>query len=742
MLKLENVTKYYHSQTSVTCALKKINLELTVGEFVAITGESGSGKTTLLNIISGLDSYEDGEMYYDDKKTSYFDDEDWEKYRKEEIAFIFQNYNLIDSYTVLENVIVAYLIDGVSYNDAKVKALETLKLVGLDTDIHKKAIKLSGGQKQRLAIARALAKETKIIVADEPTGNLDAENGVAILKLLKDLSKDKLVIVVTHNQGQVEPFVTRKIRLHDGEIALDEFVEEPQVVVNDTIKENNKINNFTFTMMNIKSQPKKVFLLMLLIFIATFSTFIFIGNFKANLNDNKTKILDDSFFYNFDDTRLIVRNNDSSVITSEDLKKAQIENVVSVEKYDNITDINYYRTSDYKIKYGGGYLDQPDGSISFVDSSSIILIDETHFMRSGSSLTEDMLSYGNLPTGDFEMVVYSNDQSLLNTTEQVLFKNARKWGVDSWLQYEVKIVGLLKEPTEQAYFSDDICKILELSSNDLNIYVGYRENNSKYYTRWKNLVFSKVTIDPTLTGREVSFGESQKNILEKSEYTNTIAYKLSNEYVYNECSFNLNKVLSVSSTEDAIGLSKEMFEEFYALFKDKTQFAIFISDYAYTNDVQKALIGLNFDSISCYNSSVTGYDSSKVLIRYVNLIASIVALIVINLVTILLGLSILKVKKNDYVILKMIGLSNNDSKKINYYELLIYSLISICLTVVITIIIKQFVNIDIIQEMFKYIRIVDYLVVGLISIITTMLLGKSFGKFLTTKVKVTTLKEE
>ena len=114
MIKLENVYKYYYSSSSVTCALKKINLQLNIGEFVAITGESGSGKTTLLNIISGLDTYEDGELYYYDKKTSFFDNEDWENYRKNEIAFVFQNYNLIDSFTVLENVIVPYIISGYS----------------------------------------------------------------------------------------------------------------------------------------------------------------------------------------------------------------------------------------------------------------------------------------------------------------------------------------------------------------------------------------------------------------------------------------------------------------------------------------------------------------------------------------------------------------------------------------------------------------------------------------------------
>ena len=117
MLKIENLAKYYYSSSNVTCALRKINLEFNIGEFIAITGESGSGKTTLLNVLSGLDTYEDGEMYYNGKPTSYFDDSDWEKYRKDEISFIFQNYNVINSFTVLENVIVSFLIQGHSYKD-------------------------------------------------------------------------------------------------------------------------------------------------------------------------------------------------------------------------------------------------------------------------------------------------------------------------------------------------------------------------------------------------------------------------------------------------------------------------------------------------------------------------------------------------------------------------------------------------------------------------------------------------
>ena len=282
MIKLENVSKYYYSSTNVTCALRKINLEFKIGEFVAITGESGSGKTTLLNIISGFDSYEDGEIYVNGKSTSYFDEEDWEVYRKNEIAFIFQSYNLIDSYSVLENVMSTFIIDGISYEEAKNKSLSILKQVGLEKDALKKATKLSGGQKQRLAIARALAKETNIIVADEPTGNLDEENGKAILELLKELSKDKLVIVVTHNQSQIEPYISRRVRLHDGEVVDDIVIKQTDDVTYQEIKKEetkdiNKILNFSY--LNFKAQPVRTLLLFLIVLISVISSFVFIVNF-------------------------------------------------------------------------------------------------------------------------------------------------------------------------------------------------------------------------------------------------------------------------------------------------------------------------------------------------------------------------------------------------------------------------------------------------------------------------------
>ncbi len=745
MLKLENISKYYYSSSNVTCALRKINLELNVGEFVAITGESGSGKTTLLNVISGLDSYEDGEMYYGDKLTSYFDDEDWEKYRKEEIAFIFQNYNLIDSFTVLENVLVTYMIDGITIKEGKAKAKEILKLVGLDKDIHKKATKLSGGQKQRLAIARALAKETNIIVADEPTGNLDAENGRSILELLKKVSKNKLVIVVTHNQSEVEPFITRKIRLHDGEIVVDETLEK--------IEEKNKIEKpdnkttfkqiLSFSLFNFKAQPKRSFLLVLLMLVVSLSSFIFIGNFKTNIDDNKTKDLDDTIFVNFDDCRLLAKDVTGLPITDDMLQSAKIDKVVSVEKYDAITDMNYYRPTDYKMVYTGGLGEDPiTGETWVIDTSSYVLTDNSHFLRSASCLTEDMLEAGRLPTGEFEMVVYSRDLSVLDTTELVMFRNDKNMGDDIWYEYNVKIVGILKEQTEQTYFSEDICRVMELTSHEVSVIIRYYYKYSYSPMAYqRTLNFNKIVIDPNLEGISMSFPKTQKESLLRGFFQdNNGDFRIDENRTAGDYDVDFSTDLEV--TDIAMGVSRELFFQIYETRKNSNQFAVFIEDYAYTDEVRAGLAEKGFDTLSCYNASVGGYNVEKVIIRYVNLAVSLIALVVVNTLAVILGFSIMKVKKNDYVIFKMIGLSNKMCKKINYMEMLLYAVIPTIITTVLMVVVKNYVTITLISNLFKYIKFYDYIMVFVISLISMILLGRVFGRFITNNAKITVLKEE
>ena len=221
MLKLKDIRKDYLSGDSTVHALKGINLEFRESEFVAILGHSGCGKTTLLNIIGGLDQYTSGDLIINGKSTRNFSDSDWDTYRNHSIGFVFQSYNLIPHQTVLSNVELALTLSGVAPAERRARAKEALEKVGLGDQINKKPNQMSGGQMQRVAIARALVNDPDILLADEPTGALDSDTSVQIMEILKEISEDKLIIMVTHNPELATEYASRIIRLRDGEIVDD-----------------------------------------------------------------------------------------------------------------------------------------------------------------------------------------------------------------------------------------------------------------------------------------------------------------------------------------------------------------------------------------------------------------------------------------------------------------------------------------------------------------------------------------
>ena len=221
MLELKNIKKTYKTISGNVHALKGINLKFRKSEFVSILGESGCGKTTLLNIIGGLDRYTSGDLIINGKSTKKFKDRDWDSYRNYSIGFIFQNYNLIGHQNILSNVELALTISGVSKNERRNRAIKALEQVGLKDKIYYKPNELSGGQMQRVAIARALVNDPDIILADEPTGALDSKTSVGVMEILKKVSKDKLIIMVTHNDRLAEEYSDRIIKILDGQITDD-----------------------------------------------------------------------------------------------------------------------------------------------------------------------------------------------------------------------------------------------------------------------------------------------------------------------------------------------------------------------------------------------------------------------------------------------------------------------------------------------------------------------------------------
>lgn len=245
MLKLVDIRKDYKAGNSVVHALKGINLAFRRTEFVSILGHSGCGKTTMLNIIGGLDRYTSGDMFIDGVSTKKYKDVDWDTYRNIKIGFVFQSYNLIQHLTILDNVAMALTLSGVGLSERKRRAEEALKTVGLEGQMKKLPNQLSGGQMQRVSIARAIVNNPEIILADEPTGALDSTTSVQVMELLKEISRTKLVIMVTHNQELAEKYSTRIVSVKDGEIVGDTMPYEGEEEIaseefNVTVKEKKK----------------------------------------------------------------------------------------------------------------------------------------------------------------------------------------------------------------------------------------------------------------------------------------------------------------------------------------------------------------------------------------------------------------------------------------------------------------------------------------------------------------------
>ena len=221
MLELRNIKKDYPMGATVVHALKGVSIQFRRSEFVSILGPSGCGKTTLLNIIGGLDQYTDGDLIINGRSTKSFQDRDWDAYRNHSVGFVFQSYNLIPHQTVLRNVELALTLSGVSRAERRDRAIDALEKVGLGSQLFKRPSEMSGGQMQRVAIARAIVNNPDIILADEPTGALDTETSVQVMDLLKEISRDRLIVMVTHNPALAEQYSSRIIRVLDGELTSD-----------------------------------------------------------------------------------------------------------------------------------------------------------------------------------------------------------------------------------------------------------------------------------------------------------------------------------------------------------------------------------------------------------------------------------------------------------------------------------------------------------------------------------------
>lgn len=339
LLELKNIGKIYVSNNNVAVGIRGVNLSFESGEFVAITGKSGSGKSTLLNVISGMDTYEEGELLIEGATTSHYIQSDWEEYRQKYISFIFQDYNIIDNFTVLQNVELA-LMSTYDSIERRRKALDLINRVGLSKFIHQKGSKLSGGQKQRTVIARALAKDSPIILADEPTGNLDSETSKEIINLLYEVSKNKLVIIVTHNFEQVESYATRHVRVYDGAIESDQqlstrpdYDEQPIITKKET-KKREFFNGLTLGRVMFFSKPMLTLFLCFLMLVGTIYSFVSVAT-----SNGAIAFLQNDYMFNDIDGRVVVIKEDGTTLSDNELE--QLKNSTgasSIVHYDRMYD--------------------------------------------------------------------------------------------------------------------------------------------------------------------------------------------------------------------------------------------------------------------------------------------------------------------------------------------------------------------------------------------------------------------
>lgn len=709
-IKLDNVSKYYYSSNAVTPALRKIKLEFNIGEFVVITGESGSGKSTLLNIISGLDTYDDGELYIDGNITSDYDASDWEKYRKNQIGFVFQNYNLIEHYSVLANVESALLIQGYQLKEAKKTAVALIIKVGLEKQMNQKALRLSSGQKQRLSIARALAKNTDIIIADEPTGNLDSENGKQIMQLLSDLSKDKLIITVTHNYEEAQPYATRKIRIHEGEVVSDTLLQnsEVQEAFEEDVKKNTTTNTLRnpksrsiiaarFSWMNLVTQPGRVLYYLLFLLLTAAISFLFLGEIYANWDDTFAKEYNQEIFVNGDDTRIVVKKSDGSEITEVDINNFnRISHVVTADKYDYVNDINYFleQGTDYIYNYESSDDPEQEERLRYFSPKNW-----SHFVRSSSCISEEDLSTGRLPKGKNEVVLYG-DESLLGSEFLCYFESQNSWKHDQYYSTEVEVVGILKEEEDQAYFSEELSQMLSLTmyGDSYNLAVSKNVLTGEYTDR--------ISMIPVI-GDDLAYGEVRLSSKYLSINPKAVGEAFLTAYLAKETytrdtividDFNLG-------TLHFIEINSDMFYEIYP--HKSRQASVYITGYIHTDKVLSRLKKMGYEAISSFRLGSVFYDNDKLKERNKTIIWSIVVLIIISTLEILIVRSIMKIRNRDFMILGSMGMEYKIIKKINYFELCLYTNVAIALVIIVANILHLF-KVDYLVRILKYFNLFTY----------------------------------
>ena len=685
MIKLENVTKFYNSKGIITHALKNINLELYKNEFVAICGPSGSGKSTLLNVICKQDTFDEGEIYYKGNETAYFNVDDMDDFRKNKVGFIFQNYNIIESYTVLQNVMLPYELKGIPTKEAKKKALAIIDEVGLHDKINNRGAELSGGQKQRCVIARALAFEPEILACDEPTGNLDSETGAEIMALIAKIAHDKLVLVVTHNYEEVEPYATRKLTIVDGTLYEDKILrevpydDEKEVLNLDYVPIPKKIN-FKVALRNLINTPKKTIFSSLVIFFACFFMLSLYQYIRYSY-DYQISYYND-FAYKSKDKVVIGPKN--KALTEDDIAQIAgnrpyvVNSVLDVKSFTGNFDMNKYYLNVYF---------------------------ETYY-------TDYNPSVGRKPENDTEAYLLVSDAEALNDYKPYL---NREW-TSSSINKSFKIVGI--EKTDKVK-TNVLCidskvynDILKLEYNYEIDCVHQSGNDVEYINRQINMVLASgdrnILHMPKLLNNEISSVkiEGYRSVISNNDLVisvdvDNIVYDLkSGEDFYIEVAHVKNneiKQVSIYNANSSV-LNKA---------KNLGYFAINTKEYDATSDLNHFLNNLQ---------------------AYGMMILFSIAIIIIYFISYLVMIHIYKTKAYDFNIFRTLGVTKRDMRYITIFELLIQTIVIEIVVYVIAILIGAFSYAGNPLVIYKSVSLVASILYFVVMTIFGYLIARRFNK--------------
>ncbi len=746
MIRLKNVSKFYYSKGVIATGFTKVSLDFKIGEFVAITGESGSGKSTLLNVISGLDTYEEGEMYVDGKETSHYLEKEWEDYRRKYIGNIYQNFNLVNSYTVYQNIELVLLLNGVKKKEAKPKVLELIKKVDLMKFKNTKVSKLSGGQKQRVAIARALAKDVPVIIADEPTGSLDKRSAESIIRLLNELRKDKLVIIVTHNYEQVEDYVTRKITMHDGKVLEDKHLKETSL--SDDEPEENNYKNITFFnkialgLRNTFNVQAKFILLLLVYFFIVGALMTEYSSFKKSEYDNSNH----GYNYVFDDisiNRIVLRKKDRTPFSNEELEAIKkLDNIDNMMKNDAIVDTNFY----------------------LVATDNSYVIDGNPKMI---SQLEGKVDYGRLPEAYNEVVVLGGktDYYLSEEYDSLLEKVYKfdSTATTAMISDELKIVGIkLVDDSNyyqpyQLYFSDEMIDKLQYGVNEAYstvsvTFLGKLHYNSSYNTSFKITPSDRVPRGQAFISEDLKYSCPKENCLwqgihiaaNNMYFTDSLDVSVSN--YYNKKTLRnmvtINNWLDEDYNDLYNGRIYINVDDYNQLFNKGTyQISVYIKDPKLLDETLDKLDTLGYKTLAMKNALQR--ESGAAVIRIIKIIVTILLVVTLFFISYFIIKLILKSRNIYFTTIRMLGSPKKVARHLLIIELLTVTNIAYFGFILLVYLNKMQVlrwgPLAVIREFFTR---SDYIIIYLITIVLSLLISEKYAAKIFKKSVMNSYREE